>query len=183
MAPAPLTPADVLARLAEARPELAAAFSGFSDAQWNWSPDPSRWSVAQVAEHVATVDRGTAALLTTRFDTMTPADYTPEQRGKKDAQVLAVVTDRSFKIEAPAMVAPKGRYATRAEAEAALMANRDAIGEAVTARGDTLRTRTFPHPALGALDGLQWVLMSIQHARRHLLQVQELRAHPDFPRS
>ncbi len=182
MSVAPFSPADVLVRLDAARTQLVAAFSPLSDAQWSWAPDDVIWSAALIAEHLAVIDRGTARLITDKFETLTPASYTAEQRAKKDAMIPVAVANRGVKIEAPASVRPKNRFATREECMASLLGARDAIAVAVRTAGDTLRTRSFNHPVLGDLDGLQWAVFSAEHGARHMAQVAELRTLPGFPR-
>ncbi len=181
MSAVPLTPAQVLARLAEARAEVRAAFEPLSDAQWTWAPDDVTWSAAHIAEHLAVVDRGTARLITEKFPSLEPANFTAEQRAKKDAMIPVHVANRGVKIEAPETVRPKGRFGTRAECMETLLGARDAIAGAVETKGDALRERSAPHPVLGTCDGLQWALFSAEHGARHLVQMAELRALPGFP--
>lgn len=181
MSPSPVTRDDVLARLEATRLELRATLDALSDAQWAWAPSDAVWSAAQIAEHVGAVERGMAKLYSERFDTLEPANHTDEQRARRDALIVQAVPNREVKIEAPAGVRPKSRFATRAECMAALMAARDAMAEVVRTRGETLRTRSAPHPAFGNLDGIQWGLLCAEHGSRHMAQVTELRATPGFP--
>lgn len=181
MSDAPRSPAEVLARLAETRAQLVATLEPLSDAQWIWTPDEVVWSAALLAEHLAVVDFGTSRLLTERFDTLEEVSYTSEQQAKKDAMIPVAVANRGVKIEAPAFVRPKNRFATRAECMAKLLGARDAIVQAVQTHGDRLRTRSAPHPALGSLDGLQWALFSAEHGARHMAQFVELRSLAGFP--
>ena len=183
MSAAPLSPADVLARLDVTRAQLVSAFTPLTDAQWAWAPDDITWSAALIAEHLAVIDRGTARLIAEKFETLEPASYTPEQRAKKDAMIPVAVSNRGFTIEAPASVRPKHRFTTRAECMASLLGARDAIADRVRTTGDTLRTRSFTHPVLGNLDGLQWALFSAEHGARHMAQLAELRALAAFPKA
>ena len=176
-----ITRDDVLARLAATLVELATTFDALSDAQWAWTPDNVVWSAANIAEHIAAVERGMARLYSERFETLEAVDFTAEQRAKRDALIMRAVPDRSAKIEAPSSVRPKSRFATRAECMAALMAARDAMSEVVRTRGETLRTRAAPHPAFGNLDGMQWGMLCADHGARHLAQLAELRTVPGFP--
>src|SRR4051794_12858442 len=45
-----------LSYLEETRAEVLAATKGLSEAQWNFKPAPDRWSVAEVAEHIASAE-------------------------------------------------------------------------------------------------------------------------------
>ena len=183
MTAAPFSPDDVLARLAEARAEIIASVEPLSDVQWAWSPDESTWSAAHIVEHCAVVDRGTAKMLTEKFSTLEAVDFTPEQQAKKDASIRVAVANRGVKLDAPPRVVPSGRFASRADAMAALLGARDTIADAVRTSGNALRSRGAPHPFLGKFDGLQWAVFSAEHGARHMSQLAELRAQPEFPKA
>jgi len=38
-------------------------------------------------------------------------------------------------------------------------------------------------PAIGTLDGYQWILLISGHERRHTLQILEVKADPNFPKN
>jgi hypothetical protein len=46
-----------------------------------------------------------------------------------------------------------------------------------------LRGHAAPHPALGVIDGYQWLLFLSAHCSRHTAQILEVKAAPGFPRS
>jgi hypothetical protein len=177
----PVTPDDVLARLDAGTARLEAAITGLTDAQWTWRPDERTWSAALNIEHIVSVERGTVKLMGELFDTLEAVNFTPEQQAKRDGIVLGGVPNRALKIDAPAGVVPKGRYPVRADAIAQVRATRAALADAIRARGATLRTRCFAHPAFGKLDLLQWGLTCAEHSDRHLAQVAELATLPGYP--
>ena len=45
----------------------------------------------------------------------------------------------------------------------------------------SLRGHVVEHPALGALDGYQWVLFLAAHSVRHTKQILEVKTEPGFP--
>ena len=178
---APLSRAEVLERLDASRDRLIDAFETLSDEQWSWAPDDKTWSAANIAEHLAVIAFGTSRLLTDKFDTLEPASYTPEQQARKDAMIPDKVANRGTRLEAPENVRPKARWATRAEIQAKLMFGHDAMANAVRNTAVDLRSRTAPHPFLGAFDGMQWAIFTVAHADRHIAQLDEMRARPGFP--
>ena len=180
---APLSRTDVLARLEATRDRLVGSLESLSDEQWGWAPDDRIWSAAHIAEHLAVVNFGTSRLLTERFAALEPASFTAEQQARKDAMIAPAVANRGIKMEAPANLRPKSRWATRAEVMSKLMGARDAIADAVRNTVADLRSRKAPHPALGTLDGMQWALFSAEHDERHMAQLDELRQHPEFPKT
>ncbi|MBI2796578.1 MAG: DinB family protein [Gemmatimonadetes bacterium] len=178
---APLTRTDVLERLDAVRDRLVDALETLSDAQWNWAPDQRAWSAAHIAEHLAVIAYGTSRMLTDRFETLEPASFTPEQQARKDARIPLAVANRGVKLESPEHVRPKSRWSSRAETMAKLLYGHDAVADAVRNATVDLRSRTAPHPYLGAFDGMQWAVFTAAHADRHLAQLDELRALPGFP--
>jgi hypothetical protein len=46
---------------------------------------------------------------------------------------------------------------------------------------DDVRSYFLPHVAMGTLDGWQWLLTMALHAERHAAQIEEIKAHPQFP--
>ena len=47
---------------------------------------------------------------------------------------------------------------------------------------DDLRNHFAPHPALGLMDGYQWILLMTGHTERHIAQIQEVKADPKYPK-
>ena len=182
--PAPMAPTtrdEALAQLSAAGERFTVAFGSLSDPQWTWSPDDKTWAPQQIAEHLVAVDELTGRLLGPGFGGFAEVNFTDEQRAKKDALIPRAVADRNTRIEAPESIRPKGRFATRGEALAALAATRDALATVVRTSTADFRSRGRPHPVLGTLDGIQWVIFAVAHGERHLAQLTELRAHPGFP--
>src|SRR5580704_2721460 len=78
------------------------ATKGLSDAQWNFKAAPDRWSVAQVMEHLAAAEdmiRGMTQEQLMKSPAVAVRDA--EEIKKADEAVLAMVPDRSHKIQAP----------------------------------------------------------------------------------
>ena len=68
----------------------------------------------------------------------------------------------------PGAAEPTGRFATRADGAAALLAVRDGVVDCVRSHGDRLREIGFPHPVFGPFDGVQWVLFLAAHTDNHI---------------
>src|SRR5207253_8208967 len=76
------------------------ATKGLSEAQWNFKPAADRWSVAQVMEHIAAAEDFLRALAKEKVMSA-PAGEPGRDVKKKDEAVLAMVTDRTNKEQAP----------------------------------------------------------------------------------
>jgi hypothetical protein len=145
---------------------------GVSDRAWLLRPDGEEWSLAETVEHVVLSDRGILA----RLDQLLAAPLGPDAKRCDDA-ILSVAMFRTG-APAPALAPPKGRFAKRAEGEAAL---RDACAGLVAwaeARRENLRRFGLPHPIFGTFDGVQWLLFAAVHTDSHAEQLRSLRAHP-----
>jgi hypothetical protein len=45
-----------------------------------------------------------------------------------------------------------------------------------------LRAHTQPHPVPKTIDAYQWILLLSAQCRRHSAQIEEVKAHPQFPK-
>ena len=178
---APTTRDEALAQLAAGGDRVAAAAAPLSDTQWSWAPDDPTWSARQIVEHLVIIDEMTNKLVGARFETFAEVAFTDEQRAKKDAMIPRATADRGTKIEAPEPIRPTGRFATRAECLTAFATARATLAATVRNSTADFRSRARPHPVLGTLDGIQWLIFAVAHGDRHLAQLAELRARPDFP--
>lgn len=164
--------------LNETRDALFASVKGLTSAQWNFKPAPDRWSIAQVVEHIAVTEEGIEGILAQIAQAPAPAADFDDRA--VDAMILAKMTDRSTKAQAPPQLQPTGRW-TPADALQHFTAASDAL--AADLRDTTaLRHHVIRHPAFGPLDGYEWVLAAAGHTSRHTQQIMEVKADPNFPR-
>lgn len=184
-AAATLTPQEREAALKQfetTRGNFLKSIAGLSQQQWTFKPAPDRWSVAEVAEHIA-ISESTLLGLVQKQVMQSPA--TPEKRDQvkgKDEIILEKVPDRSRKVQAPEFLRPTGRWATEADLTKAFEDSRAATMEYVRTTQDDLRDHFFDHPLLGTMDGYQWLLLISAHSARHTAQIEEVKADPNFPK-
>jgi hypothetical protein len=155
------------------------ATKGLSEVQWNFKPAPDRWSVAQVMEHIATAEDFIRGMLKEKI-MMAPAGELGRDVKKTDDGVLAMVPDRTTKVQAPEPLVPTNRFGTP---EASLKH----FVESRTTTEDFLKTTTGlrDHVAdspMGKLDGYEFVLLIAAHSERHTKQINEVKADPNFPK-
>lgn len=169
--------------LEETRRAFLASVQGLSEAQLRFRAAPDRWSVAEVAEHIAVSEQGILSLITDKV-LRTPAP--PEMRAqvtRDDESIRRAVADRSNKRQAPEMLRPTGRFPTVAATVTAFTQGRDRTLELARTTKEDLRGHAFAHPALNVLDGYQWMMLLSAHCARHTAQIEEVKAAPGFPRS
>jgi hypothetical protein len=158
------------------------SIAGLSQKQWTFKPAPDRWSVAEVAEHITISESTIASLVHDRLMQSPAAPEKREQVKGKDQLIIEKVPDRSHKAQAPEILRPTGRWPTEAVLIKQFKASRAANMDYIRDTNDDLRDHFFDHPALGTLDGYQWLLLISAHSARHTEQIEEVKADPNFPK-
>lgn len=166
--------------LTKTRQDFLASISGLSEAQWKFKPAPDRWSIAEVAEHIAISEETILGMISERILKAPAAPAGTEKVA--DEKVISTVTDRSGKVQAPEMLKPVGKWASQAELAQAFEQSRAKTLDYVKTTQDDLRGHAGPHPMLGTLDGYQWVLLLSAHSARHTAQIEEVKADPGYPK-
>ena len=167
---APEQEMEIIKTLEQSRDDLHAAVEGVSEAESHTRPAEARWSVLECLEHVATVERRFLNRLETAANLESSID--PE----REPRVLAMVTDRSQRRQAPEMVQPSGRFASVADALADFDATRAEVIRFGQAHQSELRTLGAQHPLFGQVTGYELMLIIAGHACRHAAQIREARA-------
>lgn len=164
------------------RKQFADAVQGVSGAQAKWKAGPDRWSVAEVAEHIAVSEEFIFQIVTEKL--LKGPAATGEQKALtkgKDEIIPKAVPERSQKFQAPEPIVPTGKFANLDETRRAFLTARDRTIEFVEKTDLSLRDYVAPHPALKELDAYQWILLLAAHTERHLKQLQEVKDSPGFP--
>jgi hypothetical protein len=103
--------------------------------------------------------------------------------GKKleDTEVIARMSDRSNKAQAPAEFQPSGRFKTKDELVQHFLASRDRNIRYVETTPENLRGTLLKSP-MGTIDVYQMLLMIPAHTERHLAQIKEVKSSPGYPK-
>lgn len=170
---------DATAFFMETKSFLQQEIKGLSEAQLNWKPADSVWSVANCIEHIAITERGifewAMATLKEPLDSKTDVSKKP-----KDEDVKIQVADRSHKAKAPEIFRPSGQFGNAAHAYEAFEKRRDSTIQYLKTTKDDLRNH-YSSTFFGPTDAYQILLLLSAHTRRHTLQIVELKAMPGFP--
>lgn len=159
------------------------ATKGLSEAQWNFKPAPDRWSIAEVVEHLAAAEdliRGLVQEQVMKSPAIAPRD--PAEVKKIDDGVLVQVPDRSHKMQAPEPLKPTNRFGSPEEAEKHFVESRGTT-EAYLKSAADLRIHAMDNPVGVKMDGYEWILLIGGHSERHMKQILEVKADPNFPKS
>jgi uncharacterized damage-inducible protein DinB len=184
-APTPLTAQErefALQQFQTTRDNFLKSIAGLSQKQWTFKPAPDRWSVAEVAEHIAVSESTLFGLVTQRIMQSPAAPEKREQVKGKDQMILERMPDRSHKAQAPEFLRPTGRWATEADLTKAFEDSRKTTMDYIRTTNDDLRDHFFDHPVFGTMDGYQWLLLISAHSARHTEQIEEVKADPNFPK-
>jgi hypothetical protein len=172
----------LIEQLELSKKNMLASISGLTEAQWRFKPAPNVWSVAECAEHLVLAEDYLFA--SSQEILKTPAvERPPSSNAQVDHALVAGVLDRSKKATAPEPITPAGgKYATPAEAAREFTTRRDKTIAYAKTTQDDLRIHAAPGP-LGTMDAYQFLLLVASHAGRHTLQIREVEANPDYPKS
>jgi hypothetical protein len=155
------------------------ATRGLSDAQWNFKPGPERWSVAQVMEHIAAAEDFLRTLTKDKI-MLAPAGEPGRDLKKTDDAVLAMVPDRTTKVQAPEPLVPSNRFGSPEASIKHFVKSRAATEDFLKSTAG-LRDHVSDSP-MGKLDGYEFVLLIAAHSERHTKQINEVKADPNFPK-
>ena len=167
------------AYLDETRAKFLKSIEGLSEAQWKFKAGPDRWSIAEVAEHIGLSESLILGMIESQV-LKAPAKKPGE--GITDEKLIAGITDRSQKAQAPEVLKPVNKWPTREALVKDFIAARAKTMEWVKTTNEDLRAHAAPHPAFGSLDAHQWILLLAGHSARHTAQIEEVKASAGYPK-
>ncbi len=165
--------------LQKTRQFLLDEVAGLSEAQANFKPAEDRWSIAECAEHIALSEDFLRGAVGQAMQAPAAPERKEELKGKED-QVMQFVTDRSQKFQAPEPLRPTGRWDSLEATIEAFKASRKETLDYAHSTPEDLRSHIVAFPT-GDMDAYQFLLFLSGHTERHTLQIQEVKAHVDFP--
>lgn len=117
---------------------------------------------------------------------MMKAPATPEKAAEvkgKEETIIKMIPDRSRKAQAPEQLKPTGKWTTRDALVQAFKATREKEIAYLQETQEDLRSHFEEHPFLKTMDAWQWLLFNGAHGKRHTLQILEVKAEPNLPKS
>ncbi len=169
---------DVLPLLDHSRSVLKAAVDQVPESSRRTRPAHDRWSVAEVLEHLAKVNRFFAERIATSITEARGVGLGPEQhpRNPLSTDIVNKMKDRTERRQARDLVMPSGDVEC-ADAWADLDRAREDVRAAVLAAdGLALGSVTAEHRFFGVLNVYQWVELTAEHECRHADQIREIGA-------
>jgi uncharacterized damage-inducible protein DinB len=166
-----------MTELEAARDAFVAAIEGLHDGQWRFRPSPEQWSIAEVAEHVALVSRAIGLMVRGPLPG-TPVD---EAHRPDEARVRARLLGRTHKAKSPGQFLPTGTWSTPEEVRREYVTSREELLAWLRCSDAPLRSHVMPHPALGPLDGVEWLAFLAAHDLRHVAQIEDAKGAAGYP--
>jgi hypothetical protein len=164
----------LLAHLEMTESWVVTELQGLSDAQLRFRMTPETWSITDVIEHLAIAEPQYWQRVQ---DSMKQPPNTQKLEAT-DAGILWYGIDRTSRATTGEARVPTGKVTNVGEPLGRFRALRATMKEYAKATTDDLRSRKLLE---GNMDVYQWCLMISTHAQRHILQIREIKAHPNYP--
>ena len=175
----PMTPLErqhLVAHLEMTEAWLASELEGLSYKQLTFKSAPDRWSIQEVAEHLAIAE----PQYWTNFEASLKEPVKPGWKPEAtDEGMLWYGIDRSNRQRTGDARVPHGQFSTAQDALDSFRKLRRTMLDVAKRTEEDLRGRSYMG---GSQDLYQWFLMISTHAQRHILQIREVKADPKYPK-
>ena len=166
---------DIFAANLEARSAFLRTMADVSDDEAAAIVPGEKWSIGNIAEHLAMVDHGISRICrrlvseARKVGNPGTGELAISPRFWELAESVAKV-----KVEAPEQVRPTGKISIR-EAIEMLQNNHSAFEELREDLKDLdLSGPKFPHPYFGEITAIEWMIVSGAHEARHTRQIERI---------
>jgi uncharacterized damage-inducible protein DinB len=166
---------ELFAYLSVRRNALWEAVDAVPEAQRNQQPEPDRWSVAEVLEHLALVEARFKTFISDRLSEARASGLGAELETDSIVGTFnqAGILDRSSKHQAPEVVRPQSSD-WKAGWSRLEDVRRSFLDVYLSGDGLALGDVIYVHPRLGSLNLYQWGVWLGGHEARHTEQIREI---------
>jgi len=164
----------------ETQKEVANEIKGMSENQLKWKPVDSVWSITDCVEHIALSEKN---IFDWAMGTL-KAEANPAKRAelkRSDEEIKKMITDRSFRVKTREGFIPTGQFGDAKQTLKVFDERREALIKYIKETKDDLRNH-FGESPFGLVDTYQLLIFLSAHTKRHTLQIEELKANPNFPK-
>jgi len=158
---------------------VAEEVRGLSPAQLEYKASPDRWSIRECVSHLAVAEPDYWR------DLMKAVKAPPDMQSKKsavtDADIMWYGIDRVVHTKTGGGHEKVETYKDAGLALAKFQSLRATMIEYIKTTNDDLRAHSFGEYG-EVIDSWQWMLEISTHAERHIQQIREIKADPNFPR-
>jgi len=175
--------AELERRLSEDLAALEATVAGLAQRQADWRPEQERWSVGEVLHHLAISNRYFAARVSRLIERGRTGGASAPPDARRTWPRLRLIADRqaSGPVTNPVGSTPTPGLPVD-ELRQDLAASHRAIADQVASIAWLdLANIKARHPSGFEINLFQWFDAAGAHERRHLAQIEEIKAAPGFP--
>lgn len=167
---------EALRRLDEQHEILRRAVDSVPPERRELKPAPDRWSVAEILEHIAIVERRLEKLFASRIAEASASGRDIDQASLPDLHPWdwRRTLDRSRRVIAGEAVRPTGTLDFDSAWAAAEQSYASFCRTVAASDGIPLGQMIYPHPVFGPMNLYGWVDFVAGHEGRHALQIEEL---------
>lgn len=159
---------------------LMKSIKGLSEVQLNFKSSPESWSIAECTEHIALSENNIFGMMMESLKT--PADSSKRAEvTMTDEQILKMIPDRTNKVKTGGAFVPTGKFGSFENTVTEFNKKRGENIEFVKTTKEDLRNHYTQVP-FGTIDAYQVLLFMSAHTERHVLQIEEVKANPNFPK-
>lgn len=151
-----------------------------STAQFQYKASSKKWSIAECIEHVTLAELHFQEILEAEMK----KSSNPSFRKKikiKDEKIRPKMLSKIWKAKSPEVFRPSNYFKSTEEAINAFKSQRQKTISYVENTNDDLRNHFWKHPLTGTIDLYQTLILMSAHLERHLNQIKEIKASPNFP--
>ncbi|HEX5068619.1 MAG TPA: pyridoxal-phosphate dependent enzyme, partial [Vicinamibacterales bacterium] len=173
----PLPSEELLQHLDQTRAALRAAVDSIPPAHREQRPGADRWSVAEVLEHLAIVERRIAGRLSDALAAARASSATSSAGSLAaaiDPKQVAQLADRSQRFKTSEASEPRGALSADAAWTALEEVRADVARLVRESDAYGLEDPIAPHPRFGPWTFRQWVVFAGGHDARHADQIREM---------
>jgi hypothetical protein len=157
---------------------LAEEVRGLSPAQLEYKASPDRWSIRECVSHLAVAEPDYWRDL--QKAVKAPPDMKDKKSVATDADIMWYGIDRVVHTKTGGGHEKVDTYKNLGEALANFEALHATMIAYIKTTNDDLRAHSFGDQEL--IDCWQWMLEISTHAERHIQQIREIKADPNFPK-
>jgi len=167
-------------RLTKTQDRLMLAVKFLSEEQINFKASPESWSIAECVEHIAISENVFGEMMQTTLQVPANPVY-QDSVVITDDQIWGMITNRDNKMKTSEAFEPSGQFGTFKETVEAFNTKRAEHIELMSTTEADLRNHYGQLP-FAVADGVQIVIFWAGHSKRHILQIEEIMAHDNFPK-
>ncbi len=165
----------------KSKDEVLNSVKGLSEAQLNYKAAPNSWSIKECAYHIANSEKNLWTLMQTAMKS--PPNLEKRSAIKMtDEQLMNLMDDCNYKIKTDEDFDPKTiHYKNLDEALNAFKTRRTDHIKYMKSTTEDMRNHVLKM-SFGWVDCYQLCLVMAFHCNRHVRQIEELKADPNYPR-